>query len=59
MAQAEGISEMLINFYQTTWCYKPEDSHLQGTPVQDTKRELNSTTLHHQDITGISDHPDT
>jgi hypothetical protein len=21
-------SEMLVNFYQTAWCYNPEDSHL-------------------------------
>jgi hypothetical protein len=26
--EAARISEMLVNFYQTTWCYNPEDSHL-------------------------------
>jgi hypothetical protein len=24
----ERTSEMLVNFYQTTQCYKPEDRHL-------------------------------
>jgi hypothetical protein len=26
--EAARTSEMLINFYQTTWHYNPEDSHL-------------------------------
>jgi hypothetical protein len=28
MMEAAGISETLANFYQTTWRYNPEDSHL-------------------------------
>jgi hypothetical protein len=28
MMQAARTSEMLVHFYQTTWCYNPEDSHL-------------------------------
>jgi hypothetical protein len=28
MMEAAGTSETLINFYQTTRRYKPEDSHL-------------------------------
>jgi hypothetical protein len=28
MMEAARSSEMLVNFYQTTWRYKPEDSHL-------------------------------
>jgi hypothetical protein len=28
MVEAAKTSEMLVNFYQTTWCYNPEDSHL-------------------------------
>jgi hypothetical protein len=24
----EAALETLVNFYQTTWCYNPEDSHL-------------------------------
>jgi hypothetical protein len=28
MMQAARTSEMLVNFYQTTWCYNPEDSYL-------------------------------
>jgi hypothetical protein len=26
--EAARTSEMLVNFYQTTQCYNPEDSHL-------------------------------
>jgi hypothetical protein len=29
MVEAASTSEMLVNFYQITWCYNPEDSHLQ------------------------------
>jgi hypothetical protein len=29
MMEAASTSEMLINFYQTTWHYNPHDSHLQ------------------------------
>jgi hypothetical protein len=28
MMEAARTSEMLVNFYQTTWHYNPEDSHL-------------------------------
>jgi hypothetical protein len=28
MMEAARISETLVNFYQTTRCYNPEDSHL-------------------------------
>jgi hypothetical protein len=28
MLEAAMTSEKLVNFYQTTWCYNPEDSHL-------------------------------
>jgi hypothetical protein len=28
MMKAARTSEMLVNFYPTTWCYNPEDSHL-------------------------------
>jgi hypothetical protein len=28
MMEAARSSEMLVNFYQTTWHYNPEDSHL-------------------------------
>jgi hypothetical protein len=27
MMEAAGISEMLVNFYQTSWCNIPEDRH--------------------------------
>jgi hypothetical protein len=29
MMEAARTSEMLVNFYQTTWRYNPGDSHLQ------------------------------
>jgi hypothetical protein len=28
MMEAASTSEMSVNFYQTTWRYNPEDSHL-------------------------------
>jgi hypothetical protein len=28
MMEATRTSETLVNFYQTKWCYNPEDSHL-------------------------------
>jgi hypothetical protein len=28
MMEAARTSEMLVHFYQTTWHYNPEDSHL-------------------------------
>jgi hypothetical protein len=28
MMEAAGTSETSVNFYQTTWRYNPEDSHL-------------------------------
>jgi hypothetical protein len=29
MMKAASTSETLVNIYQTTWCYNPEDSHLE------------------------------
>jgi hypothetical protein len=31
--EAAGTSETSVNFCQTIWHYKPEDSHLQMNPV--------------------------
>jgi hypothetical protein len=28
MMEAASTSETMVNFYQTTWCYNPEDNHL-------------------------------
>jgi hypothetical protein len=30
MMEATRTSETLVNFYQTTWRYNPEDNHLQS-----------------------------
>jgi hypothetical protein len=30
MMEAASISEILVNFYQTTWSNNPEDTHLQA-----------------------------
>jgi hypothetical protein len=27
MMEAAWTSETLVNFFQSTWCYNPEDSH--------------------------------
>jgi hypothetical protein len=35
MMEAASISEMLVNFYQTTWHNNPEDSHHHFTCVVD------------------------
>jgi hypothetical protein len=32
--EAASTSETSVNFYQTTWCNNPEDSHLRFNPVQ-------------------------
>jgi hypothetical protein len=32
MMEAARTSEILVNFYQTTQCYNPEDSHLHEIP---------------------------
>jgi hypothetical protein len=31
MMEAASTSETLVNFYQTTWHYNPEDSHLHAS----------------------------
>jgi hypothetical protein len=35
MMEAARSSETLVNFYQTTQCYNPEDSHLQNGSLVD------------------------
>jgi hypothetical protein len=34
MMEAARTSGMLVNFYQTTWHYNPEDSHLKPKKFQ-------------------------
>jgi hypothetical protein len=41
MIEAASTSEMLANFYQTTWHYNPEDSHLHTHHHENLKSYLN------------------
>jgi hypothetical protein len=57
MMEAARISETLVNFYQTTRCYNPEDSNLQTNSCQLVKRALllwNLKLLYcvHKSVTG-------
>jgi hypothetical protein len=40
MMEAAITSEMLVNFYQTTWCNSPEDSHLHTRRRENLKSHL-------------------
>jgi hypothetical protein len=43
MMKAERTSETLVNFYQTTWRYNPEDSHQSSfMPTEIKQVQLNS-----------------
>jgi hypothetical protein len=37
MMEAASTSETLVNFYQTTWCNIPEDSHLHACHHENLK----------------------
>jgi hypothetical protein len=37
MMEAARTSKTLVNFYQTTWCYNPEDSHLRTHHCENLK----------------------
>jgi hypothetical protein len=41
MMEATSTSETLVNFYQTTQCYNPEDSHLRTYSRENLKSYLN------------------
>jgi hypothetical protein len=43
--EAARTSEMLINFYQTTWCYNPEDSRLHTHHHENLKSYLSLRTF--------------
>jgi 7-cyano-7-deazaguanine synthase in queuosine biosynthesis len=38
--EAASTSEVSVNFYQTTWCYNPEDSHLHTRRCENLKSYL-------------------
>jgi hypothetical protein len=40
MMEAASTSETLVNFYQTTWRYNPEDSHLRTHHRENLKSYL-------------------
>jgi hypothetical protein len=40
LMEAARKSETLVNFYQTTWHYNPEDSHLSDSWLQDLSTDI-------------------
>jgi hypothetical protein len=50
MMEAARTSETLVNFYQTTGRYNPEDSHLRRTFCYFTKREGSSNSSAHPQV---------
>jgi hypothetical protein len=44
MMEAARTSETLVNFYQTTRCYNPEDSNLHTHRRENLKSELIAVT---------------
>jgi hypothetical protein len=43
MMEAANTSEMLVNFYQTTQCNNPEDSHLHTHCCENLKSHISPT----------------
>jgi hypothetical protein len=43
--EAARNSETVVNFYQTTWCYKPEDSHFIKC-YKSNKEEISKNDVH-------------
>jgi hypothetical protein len=39
MMEAARISETVVDFYQTTWRYNPEDSHLRAHRRENLKHD--------------------
>jgi hypothetical protein len=46
MMEAASTSETLVNFYQTTQCYNPEDSHLHTRRCENLKSYLKVLSWH-------------
>jgi hypothetical protein len=54
MMEAARTSETLVNFYQTTWRYNPEDSHLHITDLQ--RGYYTFTYIHTTDLENVSEY---
>jgi hypothetical protein len=53
MMEAARTFEMLVNFYQTTWCFNPEDSHLRSHRYENLKTYFFNFTTYWSSITPI------
>jgi hypothetical protein len=57
MMEAARTSETLVNFYQTTWRYNPEDSHLRSHRRENLKSYLENRALSVKDNNSQSSVP--
>jgi hypothetical protein len=48
MMEAASTSETLVNFYQTTRCYNPEDSNLHTHRRENLKSYVEEMLMNHQ-----------
>jgi hypothetical protein len=45
--EAENTCKTMVNFYQTTWHYNPEDSYLQTRHQENLKSYLSNNIIYH------------